>query len=147
MRVQGWRGHPPKPTPLPAPTPPNPLVIKKSNQVYDYEYISPERGNFSKLVFVNWCVAGVARAGRRRRLCSFLQNKTKQNKKHNTQQNHKQRRAPDTAQTRTKMMYASTKDFLKGFLDGVGAELQATEPSELGEDEMRERVVSNMTRK
>jgi hypothetical protein len=24
--------------------------------VYDYEYISPERGGFSKLVFINWWV-------------------------------------------------------------------------------------------
>ena len=51
-------------------------------------------------------------------------------------------RAPDTAATRSKMMYASTKDFFKvstriffqgehksqkGSLDGVGAEIQATE--------------------
>ena len=56
-------------------------------------------------------------------------------------------RAPDSCGTRPKMMYASTKDFFKGFLDGIGAELQANEPSELGEDEMRERVESTMTRK
>ncbi len=45
------------------------------------------------------------------------------------------------------MMFASTKDFFKGFLDGIGAELQATEPSELTEAEMRERVSQNLTRK
>lgn len=45
------------------------------------------------------------------------------------------------------MMYASTKDFFKGFLDGIGAELQASEPAEISEDEIRERVLSNMTRK
>jgi cofilin len=48
---------------------------------------------------------------------------------------------------RPKMMYASTKDFFKGFLDGIGAELQANEPSELSEEEMQERVVASMTRK
>lgn len=56
-------------------------------------------------------------------------------------------RAPDTSGVKPKMMYASTKDFFKGFLDGIGAELQANEPSELSEDEIRERVLSNMTRK
>ncbi|KAF6260986.1 actin-depolymerizing factor AdfA [Scenedesmus sp. NREL 46B-D3] len=55
--------------------------------------------------------------------------------------------APDNSGVKPKMMYASTKDFFKGFLDGIGAELQANEPSEISEDEIRERVVSNMTRK
>lgn len=45
------------------------------------------------------------------------------------------------------MMYASTKDFFKGFLDGIGADLQATEPSEICEEAMREKVESAMTRK
>jgi cofilin len=57
------------------------------------------------------------------------------------------RRAPDNSGVKPKMMYASTKDFFKGFLDGIGAELQANEPSEISEEEIRERVVSNMTRK
>ncbi len=48
---------------------------------------------------------------------------------------------------RPKMMYASTKDFFKGFLDGIGAELQANEPGEISEEEIKERVISNMTRK
>eukprot|EP00882_Tetradesmus_deserticola_P018876 GHRQ01020280.1.p1 GENE.GHRQ01020280.1~~GHRQ01020280.1.p1 ORF type:complete len:137 (-),score=46.83 GHRQ01020280.1:27-437(-) len=56
-------------------------------------------------------------------------------------------RAPDNSGVKPKMMYASTKDFFKGFLDGIGAELQANEPSEISEEEIRERVVSNMTRK
>jgi cofilin len=55
--------------------------------------------------------------------------------------------APDCAPIKTKMMYASTKDFFKAFCDGVGAELQATDADELAEEEMRERVVSGMTRK
>jgi cofilin len=56
-------------------------------------------------------------------------------------------RAPNGAPTRTKMMYASTKDLFKGLLDGIGAELQANEPADLSEEELRERVVQNMTRK
>eukprot|EP00955_Chlamydomonas_euryale_P063539 358705-Chlamydomonas_euryale.AAC.2 len=48
--------------------------------------------------------------------------------------------APDDSSTRTKMMYASTKDFFKGFLDGVAAELQASDESELEEGEMVARV-------
>jgi cofilin len=55
--------------------------------------------------------------------------------------------APDNAPIKTKMMYASTKDFFKAFCDGVGAELQATDRDELAEEEMRDRVVSGMTRK
>ncbi|KAI8470585.1 MAG: actin-depolymerizing factor AdfA [Monoraphidium minutum] len=77
--------------------------------VFDYEYVSPERGIFSKIVFVNW--------------------------------------APDTAAIKAKMMYASTKDFFKGFLDGIGAELHATDDSELSEEEIRSRVTANITRK
>jgi cofilin len=56
-------------------------------------------------------------------------------------------RAPEHSGIKPKMMYASTKDFFKGFLDGIGAELQANEPSELSEEEIRDRVLSNMTRK
>ncbi|KAG2434757.1 hypothetical protein HXX76_007644 [Chlamydomonas incerta] len=55
--------------------------------------------------------------------------------------------ASDTATTKNKMMYASTKDFLKSYLDGLGAELQATDTKELAESEMRERVHQAITRK
>ncbi|GLC41623.1 hypothetical protein PLESTB_000695500 [Pleodorina starrii] len=55
--------------------------------------------------------------------------------------------APDSSTTKNKMMYASTKDFLKSYLDGLGAELQATDTKELGEGEMRERVHQAITRK
>ena len=55
--------------------------------------------------------------------------------------------APDDAPTKAKMMYAATKDFFKGFLDGIGAELQANEPAELSEEELRLRVQGNLTRK
>ncbi|KAF8072728.1 Abca17 [Scenedesmus sp. PABB004] len=77
--------------------------------VYDYEYRSPERGTFKKLVFLLW--------------------------------------APDDSGVKPKMMYASTKDFFKSFLEGIGAELQATEPSEISEEEIRDRVIGSMTRK
>lgn len=56
-------------------------------------------------------------------------------------------RAPDSSTIKNKMMYASTKDFLKSYLDGLGAELQATDLKELGEGEMRERVHQAITRK
>mmetsp|Transcript_2982 Transcript_2982/g.5112 ORF Transcript_2982/g.5112 Transcript_2982/m.5112 type:complete len:334 (-) Transcript_2982:1741-2742(-) len=55
--------------------------------------------------------------------------------------------APETSPTKQKMMYASTKEFLKGFLDGLGAELQADSMSEMAEELLRERVGHNMTRK
>ncbi|KXZ54775.1 hypothetical protein GPECTOR_4g845 [Gonium pectorale] len=55
--------------------------------------------------------------------------------------------APESSTTKNKMMYASTKDFLKSYLDGLGAELQATDFKELSEPEMRERVHQAITRK
>lgn len=55
--------------------------------------------------------------------------------------------APDGSTTKSKMMYASTKDFLKSFLDGVGAEHQADSPEELNESEFRDRVHQSLTRK
>eukprot|EP00798_Chlamydomonas_sp_ICE-L_P015749 gene15749-21872_t len=55
--------------------------------------------------------------------------------------------APEGSSTKAKMMYASTKDFFKGYLDGIGAELQANEFSELTLDEMQERVHLSLTRK
>ncbi|GBF98059.1 hypothetical protein Rsub_10287 [Raphidocelis subcapitata] len=55
--------------------------------------------------------------------------------------------APESAPIKTKMMYAATKDFFKGFLDGTGAELQANEAADVSEEEIRSRVVTNLTRK
>lgn len=55
--------------------------------------------------------------------------------------------APDSAATKNKMMFASTKDFLKTLMEGIGAELQATDYTELSEEEMRERVQLALTRK
>ena len=47
------------------------------------------------------------------------------------------RRASDTATTKNKMMYASTKDFLKSYLDGLGAELQVAGEGKGGRREER----------
>jgi hypothetical protein len=38
------------------------------------------------------------------------------------------------------MQHASTKDFFRGFLDGLSVDLHATEPDELNEQGLRERV-------
>ncbi len=48
--------------------------------------------------------------------------------------------APDAARVKAKMMYASTKDFFKGHLDGVSAEFQASEREEVAEAEVAEAV-------
>ncbi|KAG1668151.1 hypothetical protein FOA52_005143 [Chlamydomonas sp. UWO 241] len=48
--------------------------------------------------------------------------------------------APDTSPIRTKMMFASTKDFFKAFLDGIAAELQASDLADMDEAEMVARV-------
>lgn len=38
------------------------------------------------------------------------------------------------------MMYASTKDFFKGHLDGISAEFQASDYEEISEDVVEEAV-------
>ena len=55
--------------------------------------------------------------------------------------------SPDAAAIKSKMMYASTKDFFKGLLPGIAIELQATEPSEVDEADMRSRIQAMLTRK
>ena len=55
-------------------------------------------------------------------------------------------RAPDTARTKAKMMYASTKDFFKGFLDGISVELQASELEDITEKDIADAVRSSVTR-
>ncbi len=45
------------------------------------------------------------------------------------------------------MMYSSTKDFIKGFLDGVGAEMQGDCVEDLAEGDLQSRIAGNMTRK
>ena len=48
--------------------------------------------------------------------------------------------APDTARVKAKMMYASTKDFFKGHLDGISAEFQASDLDEISEESVRDAV-------
>jgi len=55
-------------------------------------------------------------------------------------------RAPDTARIKAKMMYASTKDFFKGHLDGLSIELQANEHDDITEEAIGESVKSVITR-
>ena len=55
-------------------------------------------------------------------------------------------RAPDTAKIKAKMMYASTKDFFKGFLDGLSVELQASDVADISERDAAEAVRSSTTR-
>lgn len=45
----------------------------------------------------------------------------------------KRRRAPDSARVKSKMMYASTKDFFKSHLDGLSLEFQASDLDEVSE--------------
>ena len=55
--------------------------------------------------------------------------------------------SPDNAPIKSKMLYASTKDFLKQNLDGIGVELHATDESEISFEEMDELVKGSLTRK
>ena len=55
-------------------------------------------------------------------------------------------RAPDTARIKAKMMYASTKDFFKGYLDGLSIELQGSDLDDISEQEASTAVRSSVTR-
>ena len=55
--------------------------------------------------------------------------------------------SPDSAQIKAKMMYASTKDFLKGLMPGIAIEQQATDISEVDAEEFRLRIQATLTRK
>ena len=44
------------------------------------------------------------------------------------------------------MMYASTKEYFKGYLDGLSIELQASEPDEVTEEDIADAVRSVITR-
>ncbi|KFM27205.1 Actophorin [Auxenochlorella protothecoides] len=48
--------------------------------------------------------------------------------------------APDVAKVKAKMMYASTKDFFKGLLDGISVEFQASELDDVNEQEVADAV-------
>ncbi|CAK7335515.1 unnamed protein product [Dovyalis caffra] len=48
--------------------------------------------------------------------------------------------SPDTSKIRSKMLYASSKDRFRRGLDGVQVELQATDPSEMSLDIVKERA-------
>ncbi|XWS38378.1 hypothetical protein CRYUN_Cryun19dG0126100 [Craigia yunnanensis] len=49
--------------------------------------------------------------------------------------------SPDTSRVRSKMLYASSKDRFRRKLDGVQVELQATDPSEMSFDIVKERAL------
>lgn len=55
--------------------------------------------------------------------------------------------SPDTASIRTKMMYASSKDFLKSHMEGLAVELQVSDKDDITEDDIHEHVLSVLTRK
>eukprot|EP01018_Ginkgo_biloba_P020360 Gb_41490 [translate_table: standard] len=48
--------------------------------------------------------------------------------------------SPDTSKVRSKMLYASSKDRFRRELDGVHCEVQATDPTEMGIDVIRDRA-------
>lgn len=54
---------------------------------------------------------------------------------------------PDSARLKSKMLYASTKDFFKGRLSGIAVEIQATDYDEVSEEELRENIGGILTRK
>ena len=53
----------------------------------------------------------------------------------------------DISSIKTKMLYASTKEYFRDCLDGTGIEIQATDISEIDADSMYDRVRTVMTRK
>ncbi|KAK8949938.1 Actin-depolymerizing factor 7 [Platanthera guangdongensis] len=49
--------------------------------------------------------------------------------------------SPDTSKVRSKMLYASSKERFKRELDGIQVELQATDPSEIHLDVIKEKEI------
>lgn len=49
-------------------------------------------------------------------------------------------RAPSASRIRAKMLYATSKDGIRRALDGIHYEVQATEPSEMGFDIIKDRA-------
>lgn len=49
-------------------------------------------------------------------------------------------RAPSASRIRAKMLYATSKDGLRRVLDGIHYELQATDPTEMGFEIIRDRA-------
>ncbi len=49
-------------------------------------------------------------------------------------------RAPTASRIRAKILYATSKDGLRRALDGIHYELQATDPTEMGFDVIRDRA-------
>ena len=54
--------------------------------------------------------------------------------------------SPDGARLKSKMLYAATKDHLRGCLEGVSLEVQATEREDACEETIRDAVASTLTR-
>lgn len=55
--------------------------------------------------------------------------------------------APDAAPTKAKMQHASTKDFFRGFIDGLSVDLHVTDAEDLNEAALREQVANTVARK
>jgi cofilin len=53
---------------------------------------------------------------------------------------------PDTAPVRTKMLYAASKDALKKKLVGINHEIQATEPSDLNQKDVTDKIMCRMVK-
>lgn len=49
-------------------------------------------------------------------------------------------RAPSASRIRAKMLYATSKDGIRRALDGIHYEVQATDPSEMGFDIIKDRA-------
>ncbi|XP_010557114.1 PREDICTED: actin-depolymerizing factor 6 isoform X2 [Tarenaya hassleriana] len=70
--------------------------------VYDYDFVTPENCQKSKIFFVAW--------------------------------------SPSTSRIRAKMLYATSKDRFRRELEGIHYEIQATDPTEVDLDVLRERA-------
>ncbi len=89
--------------------------------VYDFAY-STKEGPRNKLVFITWYFLSFFLS----LLGNFIFGKGK--------------RSPDTASTKQKMTYASSKESLKRRLDGIYTEIQGTDAQEVSEEAVVDKV-------
>ncbi|KAM0847412.1 hypothetical protein ACQ4PT_055029 [Festuca glaucescens] len=99
--------------------------------VFDFDFVTDENCQKSKIFFISW-YADFAATIPPLIVLFFLSTSTLKLAGC---------RSPDTSRTRSKMLYASSKDRFKRELDGIQVELQATDPSEMSMDIVKSRAL------
>lgn len=117
--------------------------------VFDYQFTNSDGFTLNKIIFISWYASSCCRlhstkpalhtgqVGCSSKAFTILQASSGM---------YGCDRAPEVARVKKKMMYASTKDFFKGFLDGLSVEVQASGMDDLRDQDIEDSVRANTTR-